>query len=196
MSARPSIEASFTLWILGRIPAIGGDRAIRGSAIAPAAVLCTAAAPRPSYPLRGPHGYAAFRCAMKFYAGEPEPHFLCCLDTSRKIPQNQNPLGHFSGVSRSETPKLNARSALSRARDRSGTKTLTHFCFRSLGLCPKLHFREEAFLLERIARFPARSAGNAPKLCSKYEDPKKNGGLSLCRLNGSSPVWTWTTAGW
>jgi hypothetical protein len=39
--------------VLGAFPArSAGNRAIRGSAIAPAAALCAAAAPRPSYPLR------------------------------------------------------------------------------------------------------------------------------------------------
>jgi hypothetical protein len=38
---------------VGRIPACGGDRAIQGSAIAPAPALRAVAAPHPSYPLRG-----------------------------------------------------------------------------------------------------------------------------------------------
>jgi hypothetical protein len=37
----------------GRIPGFAGNRAIRGSAIAPAPALCAGAAPHPSYPLRG-----------------------------------------------------------------------------------------------------------------------------------------------
>jgi hypothetical protein len=41
-------------FVLGAFPArSAGNRAIRGSAIAPVATLCAAPAPRPSYPLRG-----------------------------------------------------------------------------------------------------------------------------------------------
>jgi hypothetical protein len=115
---RDNVEEFFPPILLGAFPALrAGNRAMRGSAAAPAAALCTAAAPRPSYPLRvpcPPHPPAKPAAFPSVKRSQPLPPQRTKARVSRTA-QNSGPAESSARVSRKtlRRPKIPLFSSLS-----------------------------------------------------------------------------------